>query len=266
MTKKVSTRRPLPRLAERLRLYASVTWYTKALGLEGFRREPGRYVGLRSAGAPFLSGFSTGGRPDNPGALDHVTFPISDLDALTARADHLAAASIAHDGIKPNPYGHSAGLFDPTATTSSWSARCRTRPPDPSLARIPARIDLEPLKPRLIDDIQHHARLDDTGREITQARRTTSQPGAVVPVKASLGYFRRGPALWPAPLASMADYSVAVPISASWWRLVIGSASLCWSHARWSTSRVSSSPMPNRGPGVKVAGRCCIPWMTPIVG
>ena len=44
-----------------------------------------------------------------------------------------------------------------------------------------------------------------------------------------------------------------------------GRASRCSSQACCKTSRVSSKPGPMRLPGVNVAGRCFIPWMTPIV-
>ncbi len=94
-------------------LDASVAWYTDALGLEEVRREPtGRFVGMRSASG-FRVALFAGGRPDNPGALNHVAFTVSDLATLNAWADHLAAIGIAHEGIKPNPSGHSVDLFDP---------------------------------------------------------------------------------------------------------------------------------------------------------
>lgn len=48
-------------------------------------------------------------------------------------------------------------------------------------------------------------------------------------------------------------------------RLVTGSARRCSSQARCRVSRVSSSPGPSLGPGVKVAGRLRMPLMTPIV-
>ena len=48
-------------------------------------------------------------------------------------------------------------------------------------------------------------------------------------------------------------------------RTVTGSASRCSSTAACILAIVSSSPSPIRGPGVKVAGRCFMPWMTPIV-
>lgn len=93
-------------------LDASVAWYRDALGLEAFRREPTGLVGMRSASG-FQVGLFTGGQPNNSGALDHIAFTVSDLDALTAWADHLTAIGIAHEGIKPNPFGHSIDLFDP---------------------------------------------------------------------------------------------------------------------------------------------------------
>jgi glyoxylase I family protein len=93
-------------------LDASVVWYGNALGLEAFRREPTRFVAMRSASG-FQVGLFSGGQPNNSGALDHIAFTVSDLDALIAWADHLTAIGIAHEGIKPNPFGHSIDLFDP---------------------------------------------------------------------------------------------------------------------------------------------------------
>jgi glyoxylase I family protein len=72
----------------------------------------GRYVGMRSA-TGFQVGLFTGGRPDNSGALDHIAFTVSDLETVTAWAEHLTAIGIAHEGIKPNPFGDSIDLFDP---------------------------------------------------------------------------------------------------------------------------------------------------------
>jgi catechol-2,3-dioxygenase len=95
-------------------LDVSVPWYAGALGVEEFRREPtGRFVGMRSTTGHFRLALFAGGRPGDPGALNHIAFTVSDLDALTAWADHLAAIGIAHEGIKPNPLGHSIDLFDP---------------------------------------------------------------------------------------------------------------------------------------------------------
>jgi glyoxylase I family protein len=92
---------------------AGADWYTKALGLEEFRREPGRFTGLRSAGGDFLLTLLPGGQPDTRGALDHIAFSVSDIDALTAWSEHLDAVGIAHDSIKENPAGgHSMDLFD----------------------------------------------------------------------------------------------------------------------------------------------------------
>ena len=94
-------------------LDASVGWYRDALGLEEIRREPtGRYVGMRSASG-LQVGLFAGGQRDNSGALDHIAFTVSDLDTLIAWADHLDAMGIAHESIKPNPFGHSIDLFDP---------------------------------------------------------------------------------------------------------------------------------------------------------
>jgi hypothetical protein len=45
-------------------------------------------------------GLFTGGQRDNSGAHDHIAFTVSDLDTLTAWADHLDALGIAHeDGL-----------------------------------------------------------------------------------------------------------------------------------------------------------------------
>jgi len=94
-------------------LDASVAWYTDALGLEEIRREPtGRFVGLCAANG-FRVGLFAGGEPGNSGALDHIAFTVSDFGTLTAWADHLTEIGIAHEGIKPNPFGHSIDLFDP---------------------------------------------------------------------------------------------------------------------------------------------------------
>jgi catechol 2,3-dioxygenase-like lactoylglutathione lyase family enzyme len=93
---------------------ASVDWYTKALGLQEISREPGRFVGLRSASGQFRLALLPGGQAENRGALDHIAFLVSDIDALTAWSHHLTAIGITHDEIKPNPVGgHSMDLFDP---------------------------------------------------------------------------------------------------------------------------------------------------------
>ena len=62
---------------------------------------------------------------------------------------------------------------------------------------------------------------------------------------------RRDLSVWPMTAASL--YSV------------IGRAIPCSSQTRCSFSSVSSIPGPSRLPDVKVAGRCCMPWITPIV-
>jgi glyoxylase I family protein len=94
-------------------LDASVAWYRDALGLEEYRREPtGRFVGMRATNG-LQVGLFTGGQRDNSGALDHIAFTVSDLDTLAAWAEHLDSLGIAHEGIKPNPFGHSIDLFDP---------------------------------------------------------------------------------------------------------------------------------------------------------
>jgi hypothetical protein len=55
------------------------------------------------------------------------------------------------------------------------------------------------------------------------------------------------------------------PMTAASLYSVIGRAIPCSSQTRCSLSKVSSMPGPSRLPGVKLAGRCCIPWITPIV-
>ena len=94
-------------------LDASVEWYKRVLGLTEQRGEPGRYVALRSASGHFRFVLSTGGSGDAQGNLDHIAFAVSDLDALSAWAEHLTAIGIPHEGIKANIAGHSVDLFDP---------------------------------------------------------------------------------------------------------------------------------------------------------
>ena len=94
-------------------LDASVAWYQRALGLTELRGEPGRYITLHSADGGFRLVLSTGGQPDDRGALDHIAFGVTDLAALTAWTEHLTAIGIAHEGIVPNIAGHSVDLFDP---------------------------------------------------------------------------------------------------------------------------------------------------------
>lgn len=94
-------------------LDASVTWYTRALGLSELRSEPGRYVALQSTTAHFRVVLSAGGRAGARGALDHVAFGISDLGALSAWCEHLTDIGIPHEGITSNIAGHSVDLFDP---------------------------------------------------------------------------------------------------------------------------------------------------------
>jgi hypothetical protein len=45
--------------------------------------------------------------------IPRVAFAVSDFDTLTSWADHLSTIGVAHEGIKPNPLGHSIDLFDP---------------------------------------------------------------------------------------------------------------------------------------------------------
>jgi glyoxylase I family protein len=94
-------------------LEASVAWYERALGLVELRRDPERYVALHSASGHFRLVLSPGGTADSRGALDHIAFAVSDLDALTAWCEHLTAIGIAHQGIERNIAGHSVDLFDP---------------------------------------------------------------------------------------------------------------------------------------------------------
>jgi catechol-2,3-dioxygenase len=93
-------------------LDASVAWYRDALSLEEYRRDGDRFVGLRAASGLRVVLFAGGPRGDS-GALDHVAFAVPDLDTLTAWGDHLRAIGLAHEGVKPNPTGHSIDLFDP---------------------------------------------------------------------------------------------------------------------------------------------------------
>jgi glyoxylase I family protein len=94
-------------------LDGSVAWYKRALGLTELRGEPGRYVALQSASRRFRVVLSAGGRAGASGALDHIAFAISDMDALTEWCEHLTDIGIAHEGIKQNIAGHSVDLFDP---------------------------------------------------------------------------------------------------------------------------------------------------------
>jgi catechol 2,3-dioxygenase-like lactoylglutathione lyase family enzyme len=94
-------------------LDASAAWYIEVLGLEEFRREPDRYVGLRSASGTFRLGLLAGGEPNAGGALDHVALSVPGRDALDSWTAHLSALGVAHEGINPNPFGFSVDLFDP---------------------------------------------------------------------------------------------------------------------------------------------------------
>jgi glyoxylase I family protein len=94
-------------------LDASVAWYERALGLTKLRGDPGRYIALQSTTGRFRVVLSTGGRAGASGALDHIAFAISGLDALTEWCEHLTSSGITHEGIKPNIAGHSVDLFDP---------------------------------------------------------------------------------------------------------------------------------------------------------
>ena len=94
-------------------LDASVAWYERALGLTKLRGEPGRYIALQSTTGRFRVVLSPGGCAGASGALDHIAFAISGLDALTKWCEHLTNIGITHEGIKPNLAGHSVDLFDP---------------------------------------------------------------------------------------------------------------------------------------------------------
>jgi catechol 2,3-dioxygenase-like lactoylglutathione lyase family enzyme len=95
-------------------LDASVAWYTTALGVRVLRGEPGRYVTLQSELGHFRVVLAAGGQAGSGGALDHIAFAVSDLDALVAWSEHLAGLGIDHEGVVPNIVGgHSLDLFDP---------------------------------------------------------------------------------------------------------------------------------------------------------
>ncbi len=95
-------------------LDASIAWYTTALGLAALRGEPGRYATLQSDLGHFRVVLSAGGPATSRGALDHIAFAVSDLDALVAWSEHLTAVGIEHEGVVPNVVGgHSLDLFDP---------------------------------------------------------------------------------------------------------------------------------------------------------
>ena len=92
---------------------ASAAWYEQVLGMEETGRVAGRYIGLQAVGGQIRLALSPGGMPNSSGALNHVAFAVSDFDALTSWVEHLSAMGISHQGIKPNPLGHSVDLFDP---------------------------------------------------------------------------------------------------------------------------------------------------------
>jgi len=94
-------------------LDAAVAWYSRALGLTELRSDPDRYVALHSASGHFRLVLSIDGHADAGGALDHIAFAVSDLDALEVWCDHLTAIGVAHEGITTNIAGHSVDLFDP---------------------------------------------------------------------------------------------------------------------------------------------------------
>jgi hypothetical protein len=76
------------------------------------------------------------------------------------------------------------------------------------------------------------------------------------------------PTVSPATLAASFGFpmrSYFSVIRAIAFRTVTGSAMRCSSQMTCILAMVSSSPSPILGPGVKAAGRCCMPWMTPIV-
>ena len=94
-------------------LDASVAWYQRVLGLDELRRDPERYVALQSTAGRFRLVLSSGGEAESGGALDHIAFAVTDLDALEAWTAHLTAIGIAHEGISTNIAGQSVDLFDP---------------------------------------------------------------------------------------------------------------------------------------------------------
>lgn len=95
-------------------LDASVAWYTTALGVRVLRGEPGRYTTLQAELGQFRIVLYAGGQAGSRGALDHIAFEVSDLDALVAWSEHLSAIGIDHEGVAPNIVGgHSLDLVDP---------------------------------------------------------------------------------------------------------------------------------------------------------
>jgi catechol-2,3-dioxygenase len=91
----------------------SVAWYMKVLGLRLDRGEPGRYVGLTSSSGQFRLGLFMGGIRGNRGALNHIAFSVSGLEALERWVGHLTVVGVAHEGIKQFALGYSVDLFDP---------------------------------------------------------------------------------------------------------------------------------------------------------
>lgn len=69
----------------------------------------------------------------------------------------------------------------------------------------------------------------------------------------------------PAPRLGLVRLPYFQSMTAASLRSVMGRASSCSSQMRWRLASVSSRPGPRRLPGVKVAGRWRMPWMTPMV-
>jgi catechol-2,3-dioxygenase len=68
---------------------------------------------MHAPGAQFRLVLSTGGRPDNRGALNHFALSVADSDALAAWVARLDAIGIAHEGIHASSVGETVDLFDP---------------------------------------------------------------------------------------------------------------------------------------------------------
>jgi catechol-2,3-dioxygenase len=92
---------------------ASAAWYAAVLGIQPAVEPSGGNVVLVGNGGRYVVVIS-GDRPEGAGGeIDHLAFSIGTRDALTAWANDLTAAGIAHSGPVEASEGLSIHLTDP---------------------------------------------------------------------------------------------------------------------------------------------------------